>query len=54
MLKLVAEGLSNKEIAHKLKVKKRTVEFHMGNILGKLGVASQVEAAVWKEHGVVP
>jgi len=54
VLKLVAEGLSNKEIAHKLKVKKRTVEFHVGNILGKLGVASRVEAAVWKEHGVVP
>jgi DNA-binding NarL/FixJ family response regulator len=54
VVRLVAEGMSNKEIAHKLKVKKRTVEFHMGNILGKLGVASQVEAAVWKEHGVVP
>jgi len=55
VLKLVAEGLSNKEIAHKLRVKKRTVEFHVGNILRKLGVASRVEAAVWaKEHGVVP
>ena len=55
VLRLVTEGLSNKEIAHKLKVKKRTVEFHVGNILRKLGIASQVEAAVWaKEHGVVP
>ena len=55
MLRLVAEGMSNKEIAHKLRVKKRTVEFHVGNVLGKLGVASRVEAAVWaKEHGVVP
>ena len=55
VLRLVAEGLSNKEIAHKLRVKKRTVEFHVGNILRKLGVASRVEAAVWaKEHGVVP
>ncbi len=55
VLKLVAKGLSNKEIAHKLKVKKRTVEFHVGNILRKLGVASRVEAAVWaKEHRVVP
>ena len=55
VLRLVAEGLSNKEIAHKLKVKKRTVEFHVGNILRKLGVASRVEAAVWaKEHRVVP
>ena len=55
VLRLVARGLSNKEIAHELKVKKRTVEFHVGNILRKLGVASRVEAAVWaKEQGVVP
>ena len=55
VVRLVAEGMSNKEIAHKLKVKKRTVEFHVGNILRKLSVASRVEAAVWaKEHGVVP
>lgn len=55
VLQLVAEGLSNKEIAHRLKVKKRTVEFHLGNILKKLEVASRVEAAVWaKDHGVVP
>ena len=55
VVRLVAEGMSNKEIAHKLKVKKRTVEFHVGNILRKLGVASRVEAVVWaKEHGVVP
>jgi DNA-binding NarL/FixJ family response regulator len=55
VLRLVAEGLSNKEIAHELKVKKRTVEFHVGNILRKLGVVSRVEAAVWaKEQGVVP
>lgn len=55
VLRLVAEGLCNKEIAHRLKVKRRTVEFHLGNILKKLGVASRVEAAMWaKEQGVVP
>jgi len=53
VVRLVAEGMSNKEIAHKLRVKKRTVEFHVGNILRKLGVASRVEAAVWaKEQGI--
>jgi two-component system nitrate/nitrite response regulator NarL len=55
VLRLVTEGLSNKEIARKLEVKERTVEFHVGNILKKLGVASRVEAAVWaKDHGIVP
>ena len=53
VLRLVSEGLSNKEIARRLKVKERTVEFHLGNILRKLGVASRVEAAVWaKERGI--
>jgi DNA-binding NarL/FixJ family response regulator len=54
VLRLVAEGLSNKEIAQTLSVAVRTVEFHVGNILSKLRVASRVEAAVWaKEQGVV-
>jgi DNA-binding NarL/FixJ family response regulator len=51
VLRLVARGLTNKEIAHVLQIKERTVEFHVTNILAKLGVASRVEAAVWaKEH----
>ena len=54
VLRLVAEGLSNKEIAHRLKVTERTAEFHVGNILRKLGVASRVEAAMWaREQGVI-
>ncbi|MCD6552860.1 MAG: response regulator transcription factor [Anaerolineae bacterium] len=54
VLRLVAEGLSNKEIAHRLKVTERTAEFHVGNILRKLGVASRVEAAMWaKEQSMV-
>ncbi len=53
VLRLVTRGLSNKKIGESLQVKERTVEFHMGNTLKKLGVASRVEAAVWaKEHGV--
>ncbi|MDY7040067.1 MAG: response regulator transcription factor [Chloroflexota bacterium] len=54
VLRLMAEGLSNKEIARKLQVTRRTVEFHVGNILKKLGVTSRVEAAMWaREQGVV-
>ncbi len=52
VLTLVAEGLSNREIAQQLWVTTRTVEFHVSNILKKLGVASRVEAALWvKEQG---
>ncbi|HEY80900.1 MAG TPA: response regulator transcription factor, partial [Caldilineae bacterium] len=45
VLALVAEGKSNKEIAQALSVSERTVEFHVSNILGKLGLSSRVEAA---------
>jgi DNA-binding NarL/FixJ family response regulator len=51
VLRLIAEGRANKEIARQLKVAERTVEFHVTNLLSKLGVASRVEAAVWaKDH----
>jgi DNA-binding NarL/FixJ family response regulator len=55
VLRLVAEGLSNKEIAHRLYVVERTVQFHVSNILQKLDAVSRVEAAIWaKEHGIAP
>lgn len=54
VLALVAEGLPNKQIASQLQVAERTVNFHVSNILQKLGAASRVEAAVWaKEQGVI-
>jgi len=49
VLGLVAEGLSNKEIAGQLVVTARTVDFHVSNILRKLDVVSRVEAAVWAQ-----
>jgi signal transduction histidine kinase/DNA-binding CsgD family transcriptional regulator len=42
----VAAGLTNKQIAAQLGISDRTVQFHLGNVLGKLGVASRTEAAV--------
>jgi DNA-binding NarL/FixJ family response regulator len=54
VLELVAEGLSNKEMALRLVVTVRTVDFHVSNVLRKLGVISRVDAAVWaREHLVV-
>ncbi|MEM7031323.1 MAG: LuxR C-terminal-related transcriptional regulator [Chloroflexota bacterium] len=46
VLQLLAEGLSNKEIAHKLAIKPRTVNFHLDNLYTKLGVHSRTEAVM--------
>lgn len=40
---LVAEGNTNKEIAEELSVSVRTVDFHVGNVLSKLNLASRRE-----------
>ena len=53
ILRLLASGKTNKEIAHTLVVAERTVEFHVSNVLSKLGVGSRMQAAIWaKEHGL--
>ncbi len=53
-LQLLAEGLSNKEIARALAVSPRTVNFHLDNIYSKLGVSSRTEAAIYAlRHGWV-
>ena len=46
ILLLISHGLQNKEIAIKLGIKNRTVEYHVSNILSKLGVTSRVEAVI--------
>jgi two-component system nitrate/nitrite response regulator NarL len=46
VLQLLAEGLSNKAIAHKLEISEHTVKFHVNAILGKLGAQSRTEAVV--------
>ena len=44
MLHLLAEGLSNREIARKLFLSPNTVRTHTHNIYGKLGVHSRMQA----------
>ncbi len=52
---LVAQGLSNRQIADELVVSQRTVEWHVANLLGKLGLQTRAQVAVWAaEHGLEP
>jgi len=44
---LVAEGLTNKDIAARLVISQRTVETHVDHILGKLGMSSRAQVASW-------
>lgn len=47
VLQLVVKGKTNQEIGYALKISEKTVEKHVGALLGKLGLASRVELAVW-------
>jgi DNA-binding NarL/FixJ family response regulator len=52
VLRLLAQGLTNKDMAQTLILSVRTVEAHLRNIFGKLGVRSRTEAALWAvTHG---
>jgi len=44
VLRMVAEGLANKEIAWRLGISDHTVKFHVSALLGKLGAGSRAEA----------
>jgi DNA-binding NarL/FixJ family response regulator len=49
VLRLVAQGLTNKEIARTLNVAERTVEYHLGEIFQRLKVSSRTGAVVKAE-----
>ena len=47
VLKLLAEGLFNKEIAYQLSISEKTVKNHVSNIFKKIGVFDRTQAAVY-------
>ncbi len=54
-LRLIAQGLANKEIARALEISETTVKTHVSNILSKLGVPSRTQAALYAVRvGLVP
>lgn len=50
VLRLVAEGLTNREIAERLFIAQKTVSVHVSNILAKLGAATRTQAAATARH----
>ena len=49
VLRLISEGLGNREIALRLGISEHTAKFHASSILGKLGASSRTEAV---SHGI--
>jgi DNA-binding NarL/FixJ family response regulator len=46
VLRLMCRGLANKEVAVELCISVKTVEYHVANIMGKLGAANRTEAVL--------
>jgi DNA-binding CsgD family transcriptional regulator len=54
VLRLVATGLSNAEVAEKLFISSRTVDWHLGSIYRKLGIHSRAEATRFASEHALP
>jgi DNA-binding NarL/FixJ family response regulator len=53
-LALLAEGLSNRAVGERLGISERTVKFHVGEILGRLGASNRAQAvAIAQARGLV-
>ena len=53
VLRLIAQGMSNRQIASELSVAEKTVKTHVSNVLSKLGVADRTQAALYAvQHGL--
>ena len=46
VLRMLADGLSNKEVALQLQISEHTVKYHLSSVFGKLGAGSRTEAVM--------
>lgn len=54
VLRMLAEGLGNKQIAAELRISEHTVKFHVASVFGKLGVSTRAEAvAIGMRRGLI-
>ena len=54
VMALIGRGYSNRQIADELVLSKRTVEWHVGNLLSKLGVRTRPELVAWASRHEPP
>jgi DNA-binding NarL/FixJ family response regulator len=54
VLRLVATGLANKQIARRLGIAERTVKAHLTNIFTRIDVTDRTQAALWAERNLPP
>ena len=53
VLRLVRQGLANKQIARRLGISERTVKAHLSSVFQRIGVVDRTQAALWAErHGL--
>jgi DNA-binding NarL/FixJ family response regulator len=53
VLKLVTEGMANKQIARRLGISERTVKAHLTNIFQRIGVTDRTQAALWARDNLL-
>ena len=53
VLRLVAQGMANKQIGRALGITERTVKAHLGRVFRELGVLDRTSAALWARDHLV-
>lgn len=54
VVRLVAKGLTNKQVGRELGIAERTVKVHLGNIFRRIGVLDRTSAAMWARDHLAP
>ena len=52
VLRLVGQGLANKQIARRLGITERTVKAHLTSVFQRIGVTDRVQAALWVQQNL--